>query len=186
MSATIYDVAKKAGVGIGTVSRVLNNSPKVSEATRQRVMAAMDALNYTPNPFARRLSTRKAFNLAVIAPFFTRSSSVDRLRGIEAVIAETEYDLVIYNVETPAKRDFYFENIIQRERLIDGVLIISFSLPDTVAERFCAAGIPIVLVDTGHPALSHVIVDDVEGGYAAASHLIALGHRRIAFVGDSF
>ena len=119
MPLTIYDIAERAGVGIGTVSRVLNNSPKVSEATRRKVMAVIQEMDYVPNPFARRLSLGKALSLAVIAPFFTRRSSVERLRGVAAALAETEYSLIIYNVETAAKRDHYFEHIPQRERGID-------------------------------------------------------------------
>ncbi len=186
MSPTIYDVAKKAGVGIGTVSRVLNNSPKVSEATRKCVLAAVESLDYVPNPFARRLSTGKALSLAVIAPFFTRYSSVERLRGVEAVIAETEYDLIVYNVETPAKRDQHFHQLAQRARNVDGLLIISFAPADEDVQRFQAAGIPTVLVDAKHANLSHVVTDDVMGGYMATKHLIDLGHRRIAFVGDVY
>lgn len=186
MSATIYDVAKKAGVGIGTVSRVLNNNPKVSQMTRQRVLAAMQALHYTPNPFARGLSTGRALSLAVIAPFFTRASSVERLRGVEAMIAETEYDLIVYNVETPTKRDYHFRQLTQRTGAIDGFLIISFAPTDQDAERFRDSNVPLVLVDTSHPVLSHVMTDDMTGGYLAARHLVELGHRRIAFLGDHY
>ena len=94
MAVTISDVARKAGVGVGTVSRVINNSPRVSEPTRRKVLEAMQDLDYVPNPFARRLSLGKALTLAIIAPFFTRPSSVERLRGVEAVIVGTEYDLI--------------------------------------------------------------------------------------------
>jgi LacI family transcriptional regulator len=185
MAATISDVARKAGVGVGTVSRVLNDSPRVSEATRQKVLQAMEELDYAPNPFARRLSLGKALTLAVIAPFFTRPSSVERLRGVEAVIAETEYDLVIYNVETVTRRDAYFRQIPRPGR-VDGLMIISLSPSDRDVDRFRRATVPTVLIDARHPALPRVIVDDVAGGYAATRHLIDLGHRRIAFLGDRY
>ena len=69
--ATIRDVAKKAGVGIGTVSSVLNNSRPVNQITRQRVMAAVDELDFMPNPSGRRLSMGKTHTIGIVIPFFT-------------------------------------------------------------------------------------------------------------------
>ncbi|MGD9028193.1 MAG: LacI family DNA-binding transcriptional regulator [Anaerolineae bacterium] len=182
---TISDVARKAGVGVGTVSRVINRSPRVSEATRQRVLQVMAELDYSPNPFARRLSLGKTLTLAVIVPFFTRPSFVERLRGIEAAIAETEYDLIVYNAESVDKRDAYFRRMSRPER-IDGLIIISLSPSDEDIQRFRNSGVPIVLVDARHPEVPQVIVDDVKGGYLATRHLLDLGHTRIAFLGDAY
>jgi DNA-binding LacI/PurR family transcriptional regulator len=183
--ATISDVATKAGVGVGTVSRVLNDSPRVSPSTRQKVLDAMEALDYVPNPFARRLSLGKTLTLAVIVPFFTRPSYVERLRGVEAAIAETEYDLIVYNVESVTKRDEYFKRVPHSAR-IDGLIIISLPPTDEHVEYFLASKVPTVLVDTQHPKLPRVFIDDVEGGRLATQHLIDLGHKRIAFLGDAY
>jgi DNA-binding LacI/PurR family transcriptional regulator len=180
---TIYDVAKQAGVGIGTVSRVLNDSPHVREETRQRVLAAIEALDYIPSPIAQRLSLRKTLTIGVVVVFLTRPSVIERLRGIESVVAESEYDLTVYNVETPARRDAYFQNIPSGHR-VDGLIVISLAPSDADVDRFARAGLPVTLVDTRHPALPRIVVDDVHGGYLATRHLIELGHRRIAFVGD--
>ena len=182
---TISDVAREAGVGVGTVSRVLNKSSRVSDATRQKVLRVMEELDYVPNPFARRLSLGRTLTLAVIVPFFTRPSFVERLRGVEAAIAETEYDLVLYNVETVSKRDQCFQSVPRPER-IDGLLILSLSLSDEHADHFRASGVPTVAVDNQHINLPRVVVDDVEGGYEATRHLIDLGHERIGFVGDTY
>jgi DNA-binding LacI/PurR family transcriptional regulator len=182
---TISDVAREAGVGVGTVSRVLNDSPRVSDATRQRVLRVMDALDYSPNPFARRLSLGRTLTLAVIVPFFTRPSFVERLRGIEAAIAETEYDLIVYNVESVDKRDEYFRRVSRPER-IDGLIIISLSPSDEDVTRFLNSGVPTVLMDARHPKLNHVVVDDVKGGHMATRYLLALGHERVGFVGDAY
>ncbi len=172
-------------MGVGTVSRVLNDSPRVSDATRQKVLRVMGDLDYRPNPFARRLSLGRTLTLAVIVPFFTRPSFVERLRGIEAAIAETEYDLIVYNVESVEKRDKYFRWVSRPER-IDGLIIISLSPSDEDVARFLKSGVPTVLMDAHHPKLDHVVVDDVEGGYIATQHLLKLGHERIAFVGDAY
>ena len=184
MSATtIRDVARYAGVGVGTVSRVLNDSPDVSVTTRSKVLSAIEALDYTPNPIARRLSLGKTLTIAVIAPFFTRPSVVERLRGIEHVIAESEYDLIVFNVETSSRRDAYFHSVLRRER-VDGVIIISLLPRDNDVDRLKQAGTSVVFVDVSHPQFSQVIVDDVEGGRQATRHLISLGHRKIGFLSD--
>jgi DNA-binding LacI/PurR family transcriptional regulator len=183
LPATIYDVAEYAGVGIGTVSRVLNESPSVRSETRQRVIEAIETLNYRPSPIARRLSLRKTLAIGVVVPFLTRPSVVERLRGIEAVVAESDYDLIVYNVETPARRDAYFLNIPPSNR-VDGLIVISLRPSDEDILQWRSSAIPIILVDCNHPALHRVVIDDVAGGYLATAHLIELGHHRIAFAGD--
>ncbi len=182
---TIRDVAKRAGVGVGTVSRVLNDNPSVTDATRQKVLSAIEELDFSPNPIARRLSLRKTLSVAVVVPFFTRPSTVERLRGVEYALADSEYDLILFNVESAAKRDDYFRTVPRRER-VDGLLLISLSPRDGEVDRFTQSGVPTVLVDAHHPNLSRVVIDDVVGGRMATQHLIDLGHRRIGFVGDHF
>jgi DNA-binding LacI/PurR family transcriptional regulator len=185
-TVTIRDVAKKAGVGLGTVSRVINESPQVSEATRRRVLDVIADLNYTPNPTARRLSIGKTLTVAVITPFFTRPSFIERLHGIENTLAESDYDLNIYNVETVERRDQCMRQIPRRDRA-DGVIILSLSPRDEDLPYLQRSEVPIVLVDANHPSLSslnRVIVDDVAGGRTATQHLIELGHRRIGFISD--
>jgi len=186
MTTTIRDVAKRAGVGLGTVSRVINESSQVSEATRQRVLTAIAELDFVPNPTARRLSLGKTLTIAVIVPWFTRPAEVEQLRGIENSLAESEYDLVLYNVETPAKRDTYFRDVPRRENT-DGVLIISLSPRDDDVDHLAHSNVPIVLVDANHKALTslnRVITDNVAGGRLATQHLIELGHTRIGFISD--
>jgi LacI family transcriptional regulator len=185
-AATIRDVAKKAGVGLGTVSRVINESPKVSDTTRKRVLQAISELNYVPNPTARRLSMGKTLTIAVIVPFFTRPAEIERLRGVENMLADSDYDLIIYNVETVQRRDACMRELPRRERA-DGVMIISLSPRNEDLPYLVHADVPIVLVDANHPSLNllnRVIVDDLEGGRIATQHLINLGHKRIGYISD--
>jgi LacI family transcriptional regulator len=181
--ATIRDVAKRAGVGVGTVSRVLNNSPSVSDSTRRKVLTAIDELSYTPNPSARRLSLGKTLSIAVIVPFFTRPAFVERLRGVEYALSQSEYDLILFNVETTVERDIYFRELPRRER-VDGLLVISLSPPNGEVNYLLQAEVPTVLVDAYHPSLDHVVIDDVAGGRMATQHLIDLGHSKISLVSD--
>ena len=183
---TIADVAAKAGVGAGTVSRVLNDSPRVSAATRARVLAAIEALQYRPNPMARGLSRGRCQTVGVVVPFFTHASAVERLRGVVAELDTSLYDLVLFNVESPLHRDEHFAALTRRDRA-DGLLVMSLPPPPSDLERLAEAGVPLVLLDTrspDSPGLPTVITDDVEGGRIATRHLLALGHERIAFIGD--
>lgn len=185
-SVTIRDVARQAGVGLGTVSRVINNSPHVSETTRIRVLDTIRSLQYFPNPTARRLSLGKTLTVAVMAPFFTRPAFIERLRGIESSLVESEYDLILFNIETVKRRDECMRDLPRGDK-VDGLIIISLSPSDEDIPILAEPTIPIVLVDASHPHLSflsRVIVDDVEGGFKATQHLIDLGHRKIGYISD--
>ena len=181
MSVTIHNVAQEAGVGIGTVSRVVNNRSDVKPATRERVLAAIHRLNYKPDPIARSMISKRTNYIGTIVPFFTRPSFMERLRGVEAVIARLERELVLYNVETSAQRDHFFREL-PMHRKVDGLLIISLSPDDAAARRFRELGTPVVLIDAYSPLLTSLVVNNVEGAYQAVKRLIELGHRHIGFI----
>ena len=170
-------------MGIGTVSRVLNDSPMVSEETRHKVKTAITALDYSPSSVARRLSRGRSMAVAVIAPFFTRRSYVERLQGIEHVLSAAGYDLILYNVETVARRDECLRALPRGERL-DGLLILSLVPEDAEVQRLLELDAPTVLIDAYHPDLPTVTIDDTVGARMAVQHLVDLGHERIAYVGE--
>ena len=180
---TISDVAAKAGVGAGTVSRVLNRSPKVSEETRARVLSVIDELGYRPNPMARGLSRGRCQTLGAVVPFFTQPSAVERMRGVAAALDDSRYDLMLFNVETPVHRDEFLATLTRRDRA-DGLLIVSMPPPPDALHGLISAGVPVVLVDAVGDGVPQVRTDDVEGGRMATAHLLGLGHRKIGFVGD--
>ena len=186
MRPTIKDIAERAGVGLGTVSRVLNDHPRVSETTRAKVIGAVRDLNYVPSLAARGLSMGKTQSIAVIAPFFTRSVFVERLHGIEETTSENGYDVVIYNVDAIEKRDRYFRTVPDPRR-VDGVIVISLPPTPPDVARFQRSSIPVVFVDVGNPIcepFDRIVINDVAGGRTATRHLIDLGHRRIGYIGD--
>ena len=182
-TVTIRDVAKHAGVGVGTVSRVLNDSELVRENTRNKVKAAIKDLNYSPSPVARHLSRGKTMAIGVIVPFFTNPSVVKRLQGIVSVLAGSEYDLVLFDIESRDNQDVLLTNILRR-KMVDGLLILSLRPTDSDMEQFLEAGVPGVIVDASHPQLNSVIVDNVAGGRLATQHLIDLGHVKIGYISD--
>lgn len=171
-------------MSVATVSRVLNNPHTVRDETRARVQRVIETLNFRPDPTARRLSIGRTFTIGVLLPFLTRASFVERLRGVEAALSHSAYDLVVSNVESQAKRDAYFD-AIARERRFDGSVVMTLEPSDEEAQAILDAKVPVILVDASHPLLPGVDIDDVAGGRMAAAHLLERGHRRLAYLGDT-
>jgi DNA-binding LacI/PurR family transcriptional regulator len=181
---TIRDVARHAKVGVGTVSRVLNDSPLVSDDARQRVHQTIDRLGYRRSSMARSLSLGRTQMIGVVAPFFTSNSVLERLRGVVGKLRDHgDYDLVLFDVETLTQRDDAFRSFARTDR-VDGLLVMSLRPTDEEVESLRREGLPAVLVDVVHPALPRVVIDDVLGGTMATEHLLAKGHTMIGFVGD--
>jgi DNA-binding LacI/PurR family transcriptional regulator len=181
--ARIADVAALAGVGVATVSRVMNGSAHVRPATRDRVLQAIRALNYRPSSVARNLSLQRTMVVAALLPWFTNPSAVQRVRGIVEGLSSSQYDLMVFDIESEARQRRAFE-LFDRGDRADGLLVVSTLPPEQEVERIRAARIPCILVDAVHPALPSIAVDDVAGGEVATRHLVELGHRRIALIGD--
>jgi DNA-binding LacI/PurR family transcriptional regulator len=184
---TLEEVATRAGVGRGTVSRVVNGSPQVSERTRERVMRAVAELGYVPNMAARALVTRRTGAIALVIsepeerifgePFFAGV-----VRGITTVVGESSRQLVlalVQNREQAERLDSYLT-----PQHVDGVLVLSAHDSDTLPARIQGRGLPIVLCGrpTGSAELSYVDVDNVGGARAAVAHLLASGRRTVAVV----
>ena len=180
---TIADVAARAGVGVATVSRVVNESPLVAAETRARVHDAIAALGYRPSRVARNLSLQRTHTVAAVVPVFGRASTLERLGGVVGRFADSPYDLALFSLERPERREKEFALLADPGR-VDGVLIVSMSPRDDEVDRFRRAGIPVVVIDGAHPAVPSIVIDDTAGGVLATRHLIDLGHRRIAYVGD--
>jgi LacI family transcriptional regulator len=176
-------VATKAGVGVGTVSRVLNGSPQLRESTRQRVLDVMAELQYHPSRLAVSLSRGTTASVAVMVTFLTRPSVVERLAGIIGVLDEKGYDTVIFNVETAEQRDRHVD-ALAREHRADGIIVVSLPLAKEHTDALKAGGVPLVILDAETTGAPRFVIDDVDGGGLATNHLLALGHKRIAFVGD--
>ena len=183
MPATIRDVAKKAGVGIGTVSSVLNNSRPVNQITRQRVMAAVDELDFMPNPSGRRLSMGKTHTIGIVIPFFTSPAQVKRLRGVMTVISDSDYDISLFAVETLIQRNKVLQTVPRRGR-IDGLLIVSIDPSEDDVNRIQEHNMPTVLVEAYHPKLSSIEIDVESAAQKAVNHLIELGHSKIAYISE--
>ncbi|HET7026090.1 MAG TPA: LacI family DNA-binding transcriptional regulator [Candidatus Limnocylindrales bacterium] len=180
-------MALRAGVSVATASRALNDKRVVNAQTRARVLTVMEELGFTPSPAARRLSLGRTLTIGVVVSFLTRPQAAERLRGVDAVLTDSEFDLVIYNVETVQKRDHYVATLSQSHRT-DGVIVMSLPPSEGSAAVLARATVPVVFIDVHAPeiaAMPRVVGDDRAGGALAARHLLELGHRRIGFIGDA-
>lgn len=180
---SITDVAKRAGVSVGTVSNVLNRPDQVTPATRDRVQAAIDELQFVRNASARQLragtiQTVGAIVLDIANPFFTEVA-----RGVEDRLAAEDYTLMLSSSDEDPERESRYLRLFE-EHGVQGVMVTpsAGSIDALLAVR--DRGVDVVLLDATSPFddLSSVAVDDVRGAALAIEHLVELGHRRIAFV----
>ncbi|MEZ4615693.1 MAG: LacI family DNA-binding transcriptional regulator [Caldilineaceae bacterium] len=179
---TIYDVASRAEVSIATVSRVLNNPHRVNEDTRRRVLTAIDELEFVPKAEATARARRNNYRIGVLAPFFTYPSFVQRLRGVASVLNGSEYEMVVYSVDSANHFRSQLETL-PIVRRIDGLIIMSLIVNDEAANRLLQNNLPTVLIESHHTALSGIEIDNEDGGRLAAQYLIDRGHRNIGFIG---
>ncbi len=182
-SYTIYDVAKRAGVSIATVSRVLNSPERVSPVSRQKVLEAMKELSFVPKADAVARARKDFKRIGVVVPFFTSPSFVQRIRGITGALSATEYELIIYSVETQEHLEAYYATLPATRR-IDGLIILALPVRDGDEELFRKHKLPVVLVEIRHPGLSGIQIDNVIGGRMAAEFLIKKGYRQLGFIGE--
>ena len=186
-AVTLRDVARHAGVSVATASRALNGMDVVNPQTRDRILAVMVELGFSPSPAARRLSLGRTLTVGVVVSFLTRPQAAERLRGVDAVLTDSEFDLVIYNVESVQKRDHYLGTLAQSQRT-DGLIVMSLPPPEGAVPTLGRSPVPVVFIDVHTPsiaAMPRVIGDDAAGGALAARHLLDLGHTAIGFVGDA-
>jgi DNA-binding LacI/PurR family transcriptional regulator len=181
--ASIKDVAARAGVSVASVSRVLNSSKPVAEATRQRVLAAAEALHYSIDQRARALRRRKSGTLGLIVSDVANPYFPDVIRAIESVAYHNGHDLFLCNSdEDPERERFYVRAMIAQR--IGGIIIVPVTLTSASLALALRNDIPIVCLDRrlDDVALDSVCIDNRAGGALAADALLDRGHRRIAAI----
>ena len=190
---TIRDLAKRAGVSVATVSRVLNNYPDVSEETKQKVLALVQEMNFRPSNAARSLVTRRSniigvfflqdhTNAMILHPFFQ-----EVIVGFKRAVGARGYDLLFFTSQKPGDRQFTYLKRCRHQQ-VDGVVLMGVNRTDPQMVELTASGLPCMSIDVdmlGHRA-GYVMSDNQEGARQAVRHLISLGHKRIALInGDA-
>jgi LacI family transcriptional regulator len=183
--ATLKELAARAGVHPATISRVANNDPhlRISVATRERITALLKETGYQPDPLARGLKTRQSFVLAMVIPDITNSLFAGIFKGLEEAAGERGFSVLLCNTDGDPKRErAHLETL--RARRVAGVVLASSFLSDPSVRWLKARSVPHVLVNR-YSDTSHAFVgsNDVAGGRLATTHLVELGHRRIAHLG---
>ena len=184
MAVTMRDVAEQAGVSAITVSRVINGTGYVHEATQARVLAAIEALRYVPNSLARSLRSQQTSTLALLVTDITNSFWTTVARGVEDEATAQNYAVFLCNTdEDPAKEDRYLEMLTRRR--VDGLLIGPTPDSATVLSRLHTLGIKFVLIDrTVDGIAADTVRSDSRGGAAnITQHMLSTGHPRVAFIG---
>jgi LacI family transcriptional regulator, repressor for deo operon, udp, cdd, tsx, nupC, and nupG len=181
--STIKDVAEAAGVSIATVSRALHGLPRVSEATRQRVLAAAADLHYVASPSATSLVSGQTRAIGVVAPFVNRWFFAAIVHSAEERLRRAGYDLLLYSLGTNAEeRRRAFSGTLLRKR-VDAVLVLALEPTAEEVATLSAAGGPVAIVGRTVPGWASVRIDDQAAARCAVRHLLDLGHRRIGFIG---
>ena len=187
MSSTIQDVARKAGVSISTFSRSFTKPDLVSTKTRERVLAVAEQLHFSLSRSAVALKSGRSLRIAVlmsghIGLWFTASV----LDGLNAVFQDAGYDISVCQISSAAERRKFFDTLPVR-RNADAVIVVSFDVDAVESARLASIGVPIIGINAVQPErqgfAAAVNIDDVQGATLAARHLIALGHRDIAYIG---
>jgi DNA-binding LacI/PurR family transcriptional regulator len=183
---TLKDVANRSGVSFQTVSRVINGGQDVAPETRERVMAAVETLNYQPNLSARALSQQKTFTIVVAVPIdpdylLAEPHLLQLIHGVDYEASIRDYNILLSTRRPRDMRPPTYHQLIQR-MVVDGV-IIDAGLGDAAIVDPGDKNSPIVVTGYTQMPLPSIHPDDEGGAYVMTQHLIALGHRRIGLIG---
>lgn len=179
----IKDVAKRAGVSIATVSRVLNNSGFVSEELQEKVINSMDYLNYKPNIIARSLRSKKTNTIGLLVPNNSDPIFAEISKEIENIFFKFNYNLILCNTSyNEEKEKKYLDSIVSKK--VDGIAIIPVNKNSSYINKIAKEGIPIVCIERImiNPVFDIICTDDFDGAYKAAEYLIKLGHKKIGYI----
>lgn len=180
MAVTLKDVARRAGVSYATVSRVLAGKPNIREATRRKVLAAVEDLGYTPNRTARSLQARKSQIIGVIVSDIRYDFFPPVVRGIEHVVSQQGYGIFLSNSDEDHAREERFARLLLEEN-VSGAIIAPTSLESASIRSLEEAGIPVVTFDrhVDAPETDSVTIDNFESARRLTGHLLGQGYRRI-------
>lgn len=176
-------IARKAGVSISTVSRVMNGSKPVSEDLQKRVLDAVKQMNYKPNSIARSLILNKTNLIGVVVPDVSNSFHAQLLSGIESYAAQEDYGVIICNVyRNWDKQQKYFN--LMTERHVDGIILLHDNTLEEISnfQKICSTPLVFASVPVKGASIPFVGIDEIQAAYDAVSHLISKGHENIGLI----
>lgn len=180
---TIHDVARRAAVSIATVSNALNHPERVAHTTRERVLDAVEELNYVPHPVVAYRERGDADRIGVVAPFTSYESYATRLTGIMRAARRPWREIVVIDHDSAALSESPRMDQLPIED-VDGLIVMGIPLTDRFIDRAAERHMKVVLVDARHDRLPSVIIDDERGGYLAAQRLLSHGFESFFYVSE--
>lgn len=178
--ATIHDVADRAGVSAATVSRVVNETGETADATRKRVLEAVEELHYRPNRTAKSLSDGATKTIAVAAPSFTTPFHNELLKGIRSRLKTVDTDLLLCDLDWAAP-EASLTNFLGRGAM-DGLIAAGLPMGQAIANEVRKLGGPTVLIGAQWETIDSFHWDETTGAWLATEHLIDRGHSRIGMI----
>jgi LacI family transcriptional regulator, repressor for deo operon, udp, cdd, tsx, nupC, and nupG len=184
-AVSIKDIARIAGVSHSTVSRALRDSPLIPARTRERIQLVAQEQGYAASAIARSLVTRKTHAIGVVVTSIADPFNGEVVSGIEETGNAVGYSVVLATSQADPEREMALVRSF-KERRVDGVLVASSRVGALYAESLADLRIPIVLLNNQHPGefVYSITIDNAAGAEEATRHLVDLGHRRIAYIGD--
>jgi len=181
--ATIREVAETAGVSYATVSHVINKTRLVSPETRERVLAAMDALEYRPNALARSLRQGKTNTIGLVLPDSANPFFAEISRSIEDEAFKKGYSVFLCNTELDTQRELFYVDVLSKKQ-VDGIIFVAAGDQADSLDFLLRQNMPVVMIDRDLPnvEVDAVLTDHQLGGFLATHHLIELGHTCIACI----
>ncbi|MDQ0193807.1 LacI family DNA-binding transcriptional regulator [Paenibacillus wynnii] len=179
----IIDVARKADVSPATVSRVLNGSPLVTGKTKEKVLQAIQELNYTPNAMGKQLRSRKTMTLGVVVTDIGVAYNAEIIKGIENTANGLKYKILICDSQNEREKELEFLSLLQN-RTVDGLILVTPQLTDSEIFSFADEDYSIGIIgrQINHPFIPCCFTDNIRIGREVVQHLMEQGHCRIAYI----
>ncbi|HEX7065983.1 MAG TPA: LacI family DNA-binding transcriptional regulator [Bacillales bacterium] len=186
MKPTIYDVARKAGVSIATVSKVVNHTGRIGEKTKKRVLEVMKELNYYPSVVASALTGKNTYTIGLLVPDIANPFFAEIARRVEDRGHELGFNVVMCSTDHNEEKEAQYISLLKRKS-VDGIILASVIQNVEILKALIAENLPVALISRDMPelAVDTVLVDDFIGGYTATSHLVKQGHQRIAVLAEN-
>ncbi|MFM2364469.1 MAG: hypothetical protein RLY79_138 [Actinomycetota bacterium] len=179
--AGIKEIAEEAGVSTATVSRALRGFHHVNDATRAKIMAAAEKLNYPLAPTSKRTPIGRTNSIGIVAPYISRWYFAQVISGAEQALREAGFDLLLYNFSQMKGRERLFQHQLLKGR-VDALIVISLPPTEEEFDSMLNLGIPVSLVGMHHKNCSSVAIDDVAAARTATQHLVNQGHKKIGLM----
>lgn len=185
MKPTIYDVARAAGVSIATVSKVINNTGRISDKTRNKVNKVMKELRYQPSMVASALTGKRMNTIGLLIKDLANPFFAEVARAVEDRGQELGFSVVMCSTDNDSEKEAGYIALLKQKK-VDGIIVAAGFQNDTVLKELIRDNFPVALISQEIPelAIDSVAVDDYMGGYQVTSHLVSLGHRDIAMIAE--